>query len=115
MRRRPGDRKGRDERRLSASELDVLPFLDKIRTVVAHHRDLDPKSERVSYSDAFGYIFRYRLVDGGPAGTGPVRARLTLWSRDGDSLQLESGSTYRLPGTPRLAARRASGTKRRPA
>ena len=96
----PPTKVGEQERVLNSDEVAALRCTCTARRIVSDRDGIDMDSESVSYSDEFGYVYRYDIVrslDDGRGGIHKSHTVLLMWTQDCETFHLASHPTYQLP------------------
>jgi hypothetical protein len=101
--RAPPSTMDRSERVLSSREAAKSPCTNLARSIAGATPGIVMRSEKVSRSDDFGYVYRYRIVQSIEHEGKIVRSRsvLVVWSKNCETAQLATYSMFRLPSGPR--------------
>lgn len=88
------------ERALDKAEVATLPCTDQIRRNASNHSGINLDSERVSYSDEFGYIYRYDVATLVPESDGKYvdQSKWIVWTADCRTWRLLEYSMFELQG-----------------
>lgn len=81
------------ERQPSSDELTRIAESLETRVEIISALGGAVKSERISYSDQFGYIFRYESLSDHPSST---RTYYVLWSKEGETFEVATGTNFNL-------------------